>query len=293
MTAEEFAMKGPGSCAEHDLAHRAGVGQAGPVGHTDLAATLATAAELAREAGRLQVRRRATLTVHGTKAHANDLVSDVDLASERLIVDGLRAAFPADGLLAEEGSSVAGTSGYRWIVDPLDGTRNYVTGSGPWSVCIALHDGDHAVAAVVDDPAAQETFTAIRGGGARLNDQPLSASGCAHLAEAIVGFSFNPSPLAKREMAQIISALLPVVGDIRRVPAALHLAYLAAGRFDAGLLLHTKLWDIAAGLLVAAEAGVVLSGPGGLPGPELTLASGPALWSEFLPNATAAVPFSL
>ena len=258
--------------------------------HTGLSAALAAAEHLAQEAGRLQVRERATLTVHGWKAHTNDLVSDVDLASERLIADGLRAAFPADGVLAEEGANTAGTSGRRWIVDPLDGTRNYVTGAGPWSVCIALQAGVDTVVAVVHDPGARETFTAVRGGGAALNREPIHASGCARLAEALVGFSFNPSPQAKRDMAQIISVLLPAVGDIRRVPAALHLAYLAAGRFDAGVLRHTKLWDIAAGLLVAAEAGVVLSGPDGAPTPELTLAAAPALWHEFSEVAAEAIP---
>ena len=91
-------------------------------------------------------------------------------------------------------------------------------------------------------------------------------------------------------MAQILPTLLPAVGDIRRVPAALNLAYLAAGRFDAGLLVHTKLWDIAAGLLIAAEAGVILSGPHGAPAPELTLAAAPALWAEFSAMAEVAVP---
>jgi myo-inositol-1(or 4)-monophosphatase len=257
--------------------------------HSDLPAALAIAEDLAREAGRLQMRERATLTVRGWKAHANDLVSDVDLASERLIVDGLRAAFPADGLLAEEGARSAGTSTRRWIVDPLDGTRNYITGAGPWSVCIALQDGDDTVVAVVHDPGARETFTAVRGAGASLDGQPLRASDCSRLGEAIVGFSFNPSPEAKRAMAEMMPALLPAVGDIRRVPAALHLAYLAAGRFDAGLLVHTKLWDIAAGLLIAAEAGVVLSGPDGVPTPECTLAAAPALWPEFSAAAVAAV----
>ena len=280
----------PRPAADPEVAHRPGLGAAGDVVRTDLGPALATAVELAREAGRLQVRERATLTVHGWKAHANDLVSDVDLASERLIADGLRAAFPTDGLIAEEGSSNAGTSGRRWIVDPLDGTRNYVTGAGPWSVCIALQNGSDTVVAVVHDPGAQETFTAVRGAGAELNGEPLRASDCSRLAEAIVGLSFNPSVQAKRDMAQILPALLPVVGDIRRVPAALSLVYLAAGRFDAGLLLHTKLWDIAAGLLVAAEAGVVLSGPDGAPTPELALAAAPALWREFAEAAAAAVP---
>jgi myo-inositol-1(or 4)-monophosphatase len=190
-------------------------------------------------------------------------------------------------VLAEEGSSSTGSSSRRWIIDPLDGTRNYVTGAGPWSVCIALQDGDDTMVAVVHDPGAQETFTAVRGAGATLNGEPLGASDCSRLAEAIVGFSFNPSPEAKQAMAEILSAMLSVVGDIRRIPAALHLAYLAAGRFDAGLLVHTKLWDIAAGLLVAAEAGVVLSGPDGAPTPDLTLAAAPALWPEFATVAAA------
>jgi myo-inositol-1(or 4)-monophosphatase len=257
---------------------------------TDLPAALQIAEGLAVEAGRLQVRERATLTVHGSKAHANDLVSDVDLASERLIVDGLREAFPADGLLAEEGSSSAGTSGRRWIVDPLDGTRNYITHAGPWSVCIALQADGDTVLGVVHDPALQETFTAVRGAGASLNGEPVGASGCSRLAEAIVGFSFNPSPEVKQAMAKVVSPLLPAVGDIRRIPAGLHLAYLAAGRFDAGLLVQTKLWDIAAGLLIAAEAGVVLSGPDGAPAPELTVAAAPTLWAEFAAAAGAALP---
>ena len=145
---------------------------------TGLSAALAIAERLAREAGRLQVRERATLTVHGWKAHANDLVSDVDLASERLIADGLRAAFPADGVLAEEGENSAGTSGRRWIVDPLDGTRNYVTGAGPWSVCIAVQDGVDTVAAVVHDPGAGETFTAVRvAAGRRRTGRPRGRPG--------------------------------------------------------------------------------------------------------------------
>ena len=269
---------------------QAGMGEAGGVPRPDLTAELATAEALVVEAGRLQVRERATLTVHGSKAHANDLVSDVDIASERLIVDGLRAAFPGDGLLAEEGSRSAGTSGRRWVVDPLDGTRNYITGAGPWSVCIALQDADETVVAAVHDPAARETFTAVRGAGAAVNGEPVAASDCGLLAEAVVGFSFNPSPEAKRMMATVLLALLPAVGDIRRIPAALHLAYLAAGRFDAGLLVDTQLWDIAAGLLIAAEAGVVLGGPGGVPGPDLTMASARALWLEFSTAAEAALP---
>ena len=220
----------------------------------DLHAVVDEVVEIAERVGRLQVQQRASLVVKGTKAHVNDLVSDVDLASERLITDALGALWPDDGILGEEGHDTAGTSGRRWVVDPLDGTRNYVTASGPWSVSIALFDSDRAVAAVVHDPAAGETFTAVADGGARLGGEPIEVSG-ASLAEAVVGLSFNPSPAIKQQVAGLIGRMLPVIGDLRRLPAALDLAYLAAGRLDAAVLVDTKPWDVAAGLLIATEAG--------------------------------------
>lgn len=245
---------------------------------------------LAHEAGALQMRERSGVTVLATKAHRNDLVSEVDLASEALIVDGLRAAFPDDGILGEEGGGTSGTSGRRWIVDPLDGTRNYVSGAGPWSVCIALQDGrddaDLAVA-VVHDPALGETFSAVRGGGCLLNGTPVAASTCRRLDEALAGLSFDQSLATKQRMAPVVAALLPVVGDIRRIPAALHLAYLAAGRLDCGVLVGAKLWDVAAGLLLAREAGLVLGGDHGRPSPALIVGAVRALWADFSVSVAA------
>ena len=238
----------------------------------------------ARVAGALQVRERAGVTAHAVKAHANDLVSHVDLASEALIVDGLRAAFPDDGVLGEEGGGVPGTSGRRWIVDPLDGTRNYLSGSGPWSVCIALQDGpgdDDLALAVVHDPVVGETFSTISGEGVFLDGAPVTASDRADLHKALAGLSFDPSSATKQLMADVIAALLPEVGDIRRLPAALDLAYLACGRLDCAVLAGTKLWDVAAGLLLAREAGVVLGGVDGRPSPALILAAAPGLWDAF------------
>jgi myo-inositol-1(or 4)-monophosphatase len=231
---------------------------------------LELAVDLAVAAGRLQVERRASVVVRGTKAHANDLVSDVDEASEALIVAGLLSAFPEDGVLGEEGAGVAGTSGRRWVVDPLDGTRNYLTGAGPWSVSIALE----GQVAVVHDPVAGETFSAVAGQGATLDGRPITASDGTRLAEAVIGLSFNPSPETRARMAHVMAELLPAVGDIRRYPAALALAYLAARRIDAALVIDTKIWDVAAGLLIAAEAGVDL---GAAPSPELTVAAAPGL----------------
>jgi myo-inositol-1(or 4)-monophosphatase len=246
----------------------------------DLAAARELAIDLAVAAGRLQLERRGEVVV-GSKAHANDLVSDVDLASEKLIVDGVAAAWPGDGILAEEGSTTPASTGWRWVIDPLDGTRNYLTGTGPWSVCIALQEGETTRVAVVHDPVAGETFTAVAGAGALLGREPLAVSATTRLEEALVGRGFNPSPQTKRWTGQLVAVLLPEIGDVRRVPAALDLAYVAAGRLDAGLMVDTQLWDVAAGLLIATEAGAVVAEVTGV-GPDLILATTPALRPELV-----------
>ena len=164
------------------------------------------------------------------------------------------------------------------MIDPLDGTRNYLTGTGPWSVCIALQEGETTRVAVVHDPVAGETFSAVAGGGAALDGEVLTTPSIARVDEAIVGLSFNPSPVTKRRMAGLLSGLLPGVGDVRRIPAALNLAFAAAGRFDAALMVDTQLWDVAAGLLIAAEAGADVDELSAA-GPGVLLVAPPALAS--------------
>jgi myo-inositol-1(or 4)-monophosphatase len=244
----------------------------------DLHAARELAAGLAVRVGRLQLERRDTLRVGAPKAHANDVVSDVDIASERLIVDAIREAWPADAIQAEEGQGGDGTTGWTWVVDPLDGTRNYISRTGPWSVCIALYEAGVPRVAVVHEPVANETFSAIDGGGAALNGEPLTVPDGPPLAEALVGVSFQPNPATKARAARVIRELLPLSGDIRRLPAALNLVYLAAGRLDGGVALDTNLWDIAAGALIAREAGVILGGAGPDFTTELTIGAAPALW---------------
>src|SRR6478752_5290767 len=129
----------------------------------DLQQALNLARSLASDVGTLQLNQRHQVTDIQTKTHANDLVSQVDLASEKHIVDGIIAAFPGDSILAEEGSDITGRSGWRWVIDPLDGTLNYLTAAGPWSVSIALQHEQQTVLAVVHDPALGETFTALAG----------------------------------------------------------------------------------------------------------------------------------
>ncbi len=256
----------------------------------DLLAARDLAAGLAVQAGRLQLERRDTLRVGAPKAHANDVVSDVDIASERLIVDAIHEAWPDDAVQAEEGNGRAGTSGWTWVIDPLDGTRNYISRTGPWSVCIALHQGDQPRMGVVHEPVANETFTAVDGGGAFLNGEPISGPSEPSLEKALVGVSFQPNPATKERAGRVVRELLPRVGDIRRLPAALNLVYLAAGRLDGGLALDTNLWDIAAGVLVAREAGVVLGGQGPDYTTELTIGAAAPLWpalSELIRAADA------
>jgi myo-inositol-1(or 4)-monophosphatase len=224
----------------------------------DLETARNSAIELAVAAGRLQLARRGSVEVARAKAHANDLVSEVDVASERLIVDGLARRWPGDGILAEEGTRTAGTTGWCWVIDPLDGTRNYLTGAGPWSVCMALREGGTTRVAVVHDPVAAETFSAVAGAGALLGEEPLAVSSTTRIEESLVGLSFNPAPDTKRWMGERLAGLLPRVGDVRRLPAALDLAFVAAGRLDAGLMVDTQPWDVAAGLLIATEAGAVV-----------------------------------
>ncbi len=246
------------------------------------------AADLAVQVGRLQIERRDTLRMGAPKAHANDVVSDVDVASEELIVAAIHEAWPDDAVQAEEGHGRDGASGWTWVVDPLDGTRNYVSRTGPWSVCIALYQGEQARVAVVHDPAAGETFTAVDGGGAFLNGVPLPVPSGPPLGEALVGVSFQPNTRTKTRAGRLIEALLPVVGDIRRLPAALNLVYQAAGRLDGGVALDTNLWDIAAGALIAREAGVTLGGRGPDFTTELTIGAAPSLWAVLSERVRAA-----
>jgi hypothetical protein len=146
------------------------------------------------------------------------------------------------------GNDRAGTSRWTWVIDPLDGTRNYISRTGPWSVCIALGHGEQARVAVVHDPVARETFSAVDGGGALLNSKPISRSPGPPLDRALIGVSFHPAPETKDRVGRLLRELLPLVGDIRRIPAALNLAL---PRLDGGVALDTKLWDIAASALIA------------------------------------------
>ncbi|MEX2194509.1 MAG: inositol monophosphatase family protein [Thermoleophilaceae bacterium] len=226
-----------------------------------LSGDLELAERIARAAGDLLLERfRRPASGLAAKSSATDPVSDADREAEALIARSLLDARPDDGLLAEEGASAdaAGEpgAGRRWIVDPLDGTVNFLYGHAAWAVSIALEDADGLAAGVVHDPARSETFSALRGGGCRLNGAPVRVSGCAALETALVATGFGYEAQRRAVQAEALVRILPRVRDIRRAgSAALDLAWVAAGRLDGYWERGLKPWDWAAGRLLVEEAG--------------------------------------
>jgi myo-inositol-1(or 4)-monophosphatase len=220
---------------------------------------LAVAVEAASAAGEL-LRERVR---HGAERHVSskstptDLVSEADLASERLIRDLLAARRPADGFLGEEGGGEEGSSGLTWVVDPLDGTVNFLFGIPQWCVSVAVQDAQGSVAGAIFDPNRGELFTALRDGEPMLNGDPLRASDREDPAQAMVATGFAYDAEVRAAQAKVLSRLIPRVRDIRRFgSAALDLAWTAAGRYDAYFERTVKPWDIAAGTLICERAGL-------------------------------------
>ena len=239
----------------------------------DPAELLALAVDVARTAAALVAGGRATAGDSvAVKSSSVDVVTAVDTASERLIVERLTAARPGDGVLGEEGGARAGTSGVRWVVDPIDGTVNFLYGVPAYAVSIAAEVDGVVRAGVVLNAATGELFTATSGGGAYLSspDRPepirLRGNAPSSLEQTLVATGFGYGVEQRRAQGAVVARLLPEVRDIRRFgSAALDLCAAAAGRVDAYYELHLNRWDHAAGALVAAEAGLVVTGLPGTP----------------------------
>ena len=215
----------------------------------------------------------------GTKSSSTDMVTEMDHASERLIVDALLRARPDDGVLGEEGSERTGSSGVRWVIDPLDGTTNYLYGHPGFAVSIAAELEGVVVAGVVFDPIHDQLFRATRGGGASLDGSTISPAATSRLADALVATGFAYAPAQRAEQAAALVRILPEIRDIRRMgAAAVDLCSVACGRVDAFFEQGLAPWDVAAGALIAAEAGAVVSGlDGGEPQPGSVLAAAPGI----------------
>ncbi|WP_173922803.1 inositol monophosphatase family protein [Agromyces sp. Marseille-P2726] len=233
--------------------------------------------------------RRAGVSVAATKSTATDIVTAVDRDTETLIRSLILEARPHDGIVGEEEATHTGTSGLDWIVDPIDGTVNFLYGIPAWAVSIAVAEGAAAdgtggrtLAGVVVNPVNGELFEASVDGGARLAGRELAVNTDVPLGEALVGTGFGYASERRREQAEVLLRLLPQFRDIRRLgSAALDLCALAAGRLDAYYERGLNVWDHAAGALIAREAGARIGGiGGGVESQELIVAAAPGLYEE-------------
>jgi myo-inositol-1(or 4)-monophosphatase len=226
---------------------------------------LEAAVEAARAAGKVLQDWAGRFTV--SEKGPADLVTEADVASQTVIHDILRARFPGHGFLGEEGLRSSGSqTDYRWIIDPLDGTSNYVHRFPYYAVSIGLQCRGELVAGVIHDPTRGETFAARRGAGATLDGRPIRVSRFDRLDRAMVIASFPPGVTADSQPIKRFLTVLPYAQTIHRSgSAALNLAYIAAGRLDAFWSTSLKPWDVAAGALIVAEAGGRVTTLGGKP----------------------------
>lgn len=221
----------------------------------------------------------------------NDFVSYVDKGSEKMLVGKLGQLLPEAGFIAEEGTSTKQGRRYNWIIDPLDGTTNFLHGIHPYSISVALMEGDEIVAGIVHEAGGSETFTAWKNGGAWLNDRPVRVSAAPSLAESLIATGF-PYYDFKRlgKFMESLSHFCKTTHGIRRLgSASIDLAYVACGRFEAFYEYGLHPWDVAAGILLVREAGGIVSDFSGneknISGDEIVAAS-EIVFSEFLENVS-------
>jgi myo-inositol-1(or 4)-monophosphatase len=250
--------------------------------HHDLGEQLRQfACDLALQAGALILEgRRNGVGSVDTKSTATDLVTVFDRASEDLIVGSLRQHRPNDGIVGEEGTSLAGVSGIDWLIDPIDGTTNFFYGLPGYAVSIGARDSLGSLAGAVFVPTTNELFSAARGHGAWLNGERIGCSGTAALSQALIATGFSYQPDLRRKHIERLQHIIGEVRDIRRFGAAApDLCYVAAGRVDAYFEEHLGPWDLAAGELIAREAGCISGDLSGGPvRPAQVLVSNPALF---------------
>lgn len=249
----------------------------------------ALAAELASRAGALALRGRRGFgadqpVAHDTKSTPTDPVTEFDRAAEAVIVETLRARRPDDSIVGEEGAGHAGSSGLEWHIDPIDGTVNFVYDLPAWCTSIAVVDDLGPLAGAVFVPVTEELFSAARGAGATRNGTPIRCSSASELAMSLIGTGFSYSPSTRQRQARRLAALLPQVRDVRRYgSAALDLCMVACGRLDGYYEEHLNSWDLAAGVLIASEAGAATSDfGGGVADSDATVAAAPGIHQALL-----------
>lgn len=258
------------------------------------AALVKVAADAARQAGAVLRSRRSDPVAVATKSSDTDPVSEADRAAEERLVALVRQARPDDGIVGEEGADVASATGLRWLLDPLDGTVNYLYGLPPWAVSVAVEQrqpdgGWEAVAAAVLDVPRDELFTAERGAGAWCDGTRLQVNDPVDLPQALIATGFSYDRQHRARQAAVAAQVLTEARDVRRHgSAALDLCWVAAGRVDGFYEDSLGRWDWAAGALVAGEAGAVVTPlSGALAGRDGVIAAGPSLHGPLAALVTA------
>lgn len=244
---------------------------------------LELAVAVARDAGAMLRAGRASMSSEvATKSSPTDVVTELDRASERLIVGRLLEARPDDGVLGEEGASRPGTNGVRWVIDPVDGTVNFLYQLPAWAVSIGCEVDGEVVAGVVYDVPRDVTWTAVRGSGSFRDGARLRCSPVTTLAATLLATGFSYESARRARQAPVIADLLPRVRDIRRLGSgALDLCSAAAGHVDAYYEQGLNPWDLSAGGLIATEAGCRVEGlHGEAAGRPLVIAAPPMLFDQ-------------
>ena len=233
---------------------------------------LELAIDIAKQAGELLLSRPNHLDIE-TKTSAIDIVTQMDRASEKLIVDAILAARPDDGIIGEEGANRPSRSGYTWVIDPVDGTVNYFYDMAGWSVSIGIKDEHGALVGVVYAPTIDSLFTASRGGGAYLNGKRIFCNDPVELDRALIatGFAYRPE-LRALQVAQFNRLILQIRDYRRNGSAAIDICHVAAGIVDGYYEMGLHEWDLLAAQLIASEAGAKVTEDG-----ELVIAAGPHL----------------
>ncbi len=233
---------------------------------------------VAKSAGELLMKRPETFDLN-EKSSARDFATQMDHASEKLIVNALLAARPGDGIIGEEGANRPSTSGITWVIDPIDGTVNYFYNLPGWNISIAAKDEEGVLVGVVYAPTLNSLWQATRGGGSFLNGKRIHCSGADHLEESLIATGFSYDLGERINQGEKIASLIPRVRDIRRNgAAAVDLCHVASGAVDGYFETGLKEWDLAAGGLIAREAGALVSGRNGqAAGEAMVIAAGPSL----------------
>lgn len=260
--------------------------------------TLTIAVKAARRAATIINRASTQLDLLAVQTKSpNDFVTEVDRAAEEAIISVLRETYPQHGILAEE-SGESGDSEYQWIIDPLDGTTNFIHGFPQYSISIALARNGVLEQAVVYDPTRNELFTASKGGGAYLNERRIRVSKRIRLSESLIGtgFPFREFDHVDAYLATFRELTQRTAGIRRPGSAALDLAYVACGRLDGFWEIGLKPWDMAAGVLLIQEAGGLvsdLSGEGGFMASGNVVAGTPKVFGQLLPVVQAHRPSTM